>query len=175
MENMNKIEKTVISGFTGTTFMTAASALMSLAGQDFMEPEHLSTMIGRLAPLLSKKAKMTAGWGAHYSIGFIFAAVYVELWERRKIKHSLKNGLILGLFSGLLGSLMWKGTFKAHPLPPSMNYTNFYLQLLPAHVVFAVFATLSYRMVKAKEEKNKQSPGYENYEITFNRTGEAGQ
>jgi len=150
---MNKLEKTIISGFTGTTFMTAGSALMSLAGQDFREPEHLSTMVGRLAPFLSKRAKVIAGWGAHYAMGFVFAAVYVELWESRKIEHTLKNGLILGVLSGLLGLLIWKGTFKAHPLPPSMNYTNFYLQRIPAHIVFAVFATLAYRIVKEKEEK----------------------
>lgn len=153
---MNKAEKIAISGFTGTTFMTAASALMSMAGQDFREPEHLTTMVGRLAPFLSGRAKKVAGWGGHYAMGFVFAAVYVELWESRKIKHSLKNGLILGFASGLIGLLIWKGTFKAHPLPPSMNYMNFYLQRIPAHIVFAVFATLAYRVIKVKEDQSKQ-------------------
>lgn len=146
--------------------MTAASALMSLAGQDFREPEHLTTMVGRLAPFLSRRTKQLAGWGGHYAMGFAFAAIYVELWESRKIKHSLKNGIMLGFASGLLGLLIWKGTFKAHPLPPSMNYTNFYLQRIPAHIVFAIFTTLAYRLIKEEEEskeltshKTKLSPG----------------
>ncbi|RZM18171.1 MAG: hypothetical protein EOO88_41460, partial [Pedobacter sp.] len=92
---MDKITKTFVSGFTGTSFMTASSALMSLLpGENFKEPEHLATMTGRLAPFLSKRAQVLAGWGAHYSMGFLFAAVYVELWETRKIEHSIKNGLI---------------------------------------------------------------------------------
>jgi len=151
---MNKLEKTAVSGFTGTTFMTAASALMSLLGQDFREPEHLSTMVGRLAPFLSKRSKVIAGWGGHYAMGFVFAAVYVELWESRKIEHSLKNGIVLGVLSGLVGLLIWKGTFKAHPLPPSMNYNNFYLQRIPAHIVFAVFTTIAYRLIKVKEDES---------------------
>lgn len=149
---MDKLGKTIVSGFAGTTFMTAASALMSLVPhENFKEPEHLADMVGKLTPFLSKKSKTLAGWGAHYSMGFIFAATYVELWECRKIEHSIKNGVILGLISGLLGLLIWKGTFKIHPLPPAIRYLDFYLQRIPAHVVFAVFSTIAYRMVKAKE------------------------
>lgn len=153
---MNKLGKTLVSGFTGTTFMTAASALMSLVPhENFKEPEHLRTMIGRLAPFLSKKSTIIAAWGAHYGMGFIFAAVYVELWERREIEHSIKNGLILGLLSGILGSLIWKGTFKIHPLPPSLRYLDFYLQRIPAHVIFSVFSTIAYRMIKEQELKHR--------------------
>jgi len=134
--------------------MTAGSALMSLMmNENFREPEHLGTMIGRVAPFLSKKAQLLAGWGAHYGMGFVFAAVYVELWETGKIKHTIKNGLILGFLSGVLGMLVWKGTFKAHPLPPFINKSNFYIQRIPAHIVFAVFATISYRLIKAQEEE----------------------
>ncbi|MES2454823.1 MAG: hypothetical protein V4594_04770 [Bacteroidota bacterium] len=160
---MNKAGKTLLSGFTGTTFMTAASALMSLLPhENFKEPEHLATMAGRLAPLLSKNTKTLAGWGAHYGMGFLFAAVYVELWESRKIEHTIKNGIILGLLSGLLGLLIWKATFKVHPLPPNIRYLDFYLQRIPAHVVFAIFTTIAYRMIKAEEDstgEETKSPG----------------
>jgi hypothetical protein len=150
---MDKLGKTIISGFAGTTFMTAASALMSLLPhENFKEPEHLSTMIARLLPFASKKAQTFAGWGAHYSMGFVFAAVYVELWESGKIKHNIKNGVILGLLSGVVGLFIWKGTFKAHPLPPSIRYLDFYLQRIPAHVVFAVFTTIAYRLIKEREQ-----------------------
>jgi len=133
--------------------MTVASAMMSLLPKEnFKEPEHLSTMIGRLAPFLSNRAQSLAGWGAHYSMGFVFAAVYVELWERGEIDRSIKNGVILGLLSGLLGLLIWKATFKIHPLPPSIRFIDFYLQRIPAHVVFAVFATIAYRIIKSQEE-----------------------
>lgn len=154
---MNKLEKIVTSGTAGTTFMTACSALMSLLPhENFKEPEHLSTMIARLAPTLSKRNQQLAGWGAHYGMGFIFAAVYVELWERGEIKHSIKNGLILGALSGLLGMLIWKASFKIHPLPPSIRYLDFYLQRIPAYIVFAVFGTIAYRMIGDDEAESKQ-------------------
>jgi hypothetical protein len=151
---VDKLSKIAISGIAGTTVMTAGSELMSLlAGENFSEPDHLQTMISRLAPHLSKHAKKIAGWGAHYAMGLIFAAVYVELWETKKIKHTIKNGIILGAISGLLGLLIWKGTFKAHPLPPWINYGHYYLQRIPAHIVFAVAATLAYRLTLTDEKK----------------------
>lgn len=91
---MNKAQKIVISGVTGTTFMTGASLLMSLiSDKNFKEPEHLSTMIGRLLPWLGKRTKIIAGWGAHYAVGLLFAAIYIELWEQKKIKHNIGNGI----------------------------------------------------------------------------------
>jgi len=149
---MNKLTKTCLTGFVGTSLMTVSSDLMSLfMGENFREPEHLSTMIKRLAPGLSGSAKVIAGWGAHYAMGCVFAAVYVELWETNKIKHNIRNGLILGLLSGVLGFLIWKGTFKLHPLPPWINFDHYYIQRIPAHIVFAVAATMTYRIIKAQE------------------------
>lgn len=149
---MDLFSKTALTGIAGTTVMTAGSELMSVLFQEnFREPEHLETLISRLVPHLSPKAKTIAGWGAHYAMGIVFAAIYVELWECRKIKHSIKNGLILGTLSGLLGYLIWKATFKAHPLPPWINYSHYYLQRIPAHIIFAVAATIAYKMTLASE------------------------
>jgi len=146
---MNKTAKTIVTGVAGTSVMTLGSELMSLlSSENFREPEHLETLIGRLAPQLSDKAKQIAGWGAHYAMGMVFAAIYIDLWEKRKIKHNIKNGLILGALSGILGLLIWKGTFKAHPLPPWLNYDHFYLQRIPAHIIFAVAATITYRLLQ---------------------------
>lgn len=150
---MDQFSKTAITGIAGTTVMTAGSELMSVLFQEnFREPEHLETLVSRLVPHLSRKAKTIAGWGAHYAMGIVFAAIYVELWERRMIKHTIRNGLILGILSGLLGYLIWKATFNAHPLPPWINYSHYYLQRIPAHIVFAVAATIAYQMTLASEE-----------------------
>ncbi|WP_428330087.1 hypothetical protein [Mucilaginibacter sp.] len=153
---MNQIEQAALSGIGGTTVMTASSYLMSLlADENFREPEHLEVLIGRLAPHLSKRAKVLAGWGAHFAMGFVFASVYVELWESKKIKHNLRNGLLLGLISGVLGFLIWKATFKIHPLPPWINFDHYYLQRIPAHVVFAVGATITYRLLEHENLDSK--------------------
>ena len=152
---MDQLSKTLIAGIAGTTLMTADSAMMSwMFGENYREPEHLATMIKRLAPKLSKQANQLAGWGAHIAMGLVFASVYVELWESKKIKHTFRNGLILGVVSGILGFLIWKGTFKAHPFPPGMNYEHYYLQRIPAHIVFAITATLAYRLTLQTENPN---------------------
>jgi hypothetical protein len=110
-------------------------------------------MIKRLAPGLSRRANQIAGWGAHYAMGLVFAAVYVELWETKKIRHSIGNGLLLGAISGVLGFLIWKATFKSHPFPPLLNYDHYYLQRIPAHIVFAVTATLAYRLTLETDDR----------------------
>jgi hypothetical protein len=41
--------------------------------------------------------------------------------------------------------------FKLHPLSPSLSFNKYYLQLVPAHLVFAVFAGIGYNILS----KNK--------------------
>src|ERR1700712_4410210 len=95
--NMNRLTRIVLTGVAGTTVMTAGSELFSLIfKENFREPEHLETLISRLAPPMSKHAKTVAGWGTHLAMVFIFTAVYVELWENGTLKHNLKNALLLG-------------------------------------------------------------------------------
>lgn len=148
---MNKLAKIAVAGATGTTVMTAGSELMSfLLKENFSEPDHLETMVSRVAPHLSKDAKKIAGWGSHFAMGFVFATIFVELWDQKKIKHNLKNALILGTLAGVFGALIWKGTFKAHPLPPWIKYSRFYLQRIPAHIIFTVGATLAYKLMVDK-------------------------
>lgn len=141
---MNKTENTLLSASAGTTAMTLFSYLVSLtARENFSEPEHLGTMMHRLVPGSSKQASQAAGWGAHYAVGMLFVLAYQELWKTGKIKKSIKNGIILGALSGAFALLVWKTTMKSHPAPPWIDFTKFYMQLVPAHIVFAVCATLS--------------------------------
>ncbi|MEO6524862.1 MAG: hypothetical protein ABIN91_24465 [Mucilaginibacter sp.] len=149
---MNKAEKIILSGIMGTNCMTMFSYIVSaLSKKNFSEPEHLSTLINR-APGSSKKTNRIAGWSAHYAVRVLFAAVYVELWQTGQIKHTLKNGIIMGALSGILAVMVWKATFKMHPLPPWIDFTNYYIQLVPAHIVFAVFSTITYSLIKTQEE-----------------------
>ncbi len=155
---MNNLEKTLIAGGVGTSLMTASSALLSLLPkEEFREPKQLAKLIGRILPFMSDKAQIITGWGAHYAMGFLFAAVYIELWEKNEIKHNIKNGIILGFLSGLLGLLIWKATFTIHPLPPNNRKIDFYLQRIPAHVIFAVFTTLAYQSIKKTESHSINS------------------
>ncbi|WPU95718.1 hypothetical protein SNE25_09325 [Mucilaginibacter sabulilitoris] len=144
-----KTKEILASGITGTTFMTLFSYLISLAdGENFSEPERLGQLAGRLIPKLDKQRSLALGWLGHYGVGLLFALVYVELWRRGKLKPDLKTNLWLGGLSGLLAVAVWKTTFKLHPLPPSLSFNKYYLQLVPAHLVFAVFAGIGYQILK---------------------------
>lgn len=145
---MMKTKEILISGVTGTTFMTLFSYLVSLAdGENFSEPERLGQLTGRLIPKLDKQQSQALGWLGHYSVGLLFTLVYAELWHRGKLKPDLKTNLWLGGLSGLLAVAVWKTTFKMHPLPPPLNFKKYYLQLVPAHIVFAVFAGIGYHIL----------------------------
>ena len=149
-----KGKETLIAGFTGTTFMTLFSYLVSaIAKENFSEPERLGQLTHRLLPVLNKKESQLSGWAGHYGVGLAFAGAYVALWEKRKIEQSLKNDLLIGGISGIIAVGIWKTTFKLHPLPPRLSFDQYYVQLVPAHVVFAIFAGLGYRILKKHDQK----------------------
>jgi len=156
---INPLFKTVGCSIAGTTMMTVSSAFMSLIGQDFKEPERLNGLISRALPFLPKQARSVSAWAAHYAMGAAFSAIYVKLWDSKTLKPTGTCGLFLGTVSGLIGIAIWKATFNVHPLSPLMNYKRFYLQRIPAHIVFAIFATLAYRAVqKSTDSKNGKEP-----------------
>lgn len=148
-----KAKDVLTAGITGTTFMTLFSYLVSVAEEEnFSEPERLGQLADRLLPKLSKEQCQALGWLGHYGVGLLFALVYVELWRRRWPRSSIKTNLIVGGISGLMAVAIWKTTFKMHPFPPALNYNKYYIQLVPAHVVFAVFAGIGYQLLKKAEK-----------------------
>lgn len=152
-------KEVLIAGVTGTSFMTLFSYLVSAADREnFSEPERLGQLIHRLVPATTEDENQIAGWLAHYGVGMLFAMVYIELWQRRKPKSSIKNNFLIGAVSGLAAVAIWKATFKLHPLPPRLSFNKYYLQLVPAHVVLAVFAGIGYQLLqKAESGKRKLS------------------
>ena len=149
-----KTRDTLIAGISGTSFMTLFSYLMSeIDGENFSEPERLGQLAKGLLPMLTKEEKLVTGWAAHYMVGLLFAMVYVELWSRKKIKPTVANNLLLGAVSGVIAVAVWKTTFKMHPLPPGLSFNKYYLQLIPAHVVFALFAGLGYSLLRDTAQK----------------------
>jgi hypothetical protein len=152
---MNKGCNLIASASAGTTMMTLFSYMVSLAAdKNLSEPEHLGTLIHRLVPGSSKKNCQLAGWVAHYAVGLLFVLAYMELWKTGKVKKTVTNGIILGALSGTLAVLAWKTTMKAHPAPPRIDFISYYMQLVPAHIVFAVCATLTERRLHENGQRS---------------------
>lgn len=162
---MNSLEKSIVSSVTGTTMMTLFSYGVSLAEKEnFSEPEHLGTLIRRLSLGKTKKEAEVAGWVLHYLIGLLFVLIYKRLWLSGKVKKTLENGILLGLITGFLGSVVWQQMLKNHPSPPRINFTKYLMQLIPAHVVFAVCTTLIDRLL---DDLPKASKSYHTTDISF--------
>jgi hypothetical protein len=153
-----KAKDVLTAGITGTTFMTLFSYLVSAADdENYSEPKRLGQLADRLLPTLSKDQCQALGWLGHYGVGLLFSLVYVELWRRRWPRSSIKNNLIVGGISGIIAVAIWKTTFKLHPLPPALSFNKYYLQLIPAHVVFAVFAGIGYQLLKKLENHGSKN------------------
>jgi hypothetical protein len=138
--------KIIFSGITGTSLMTLFSYAVSGAGKkNFKEPELLAALEKTALTDAIKALALPAGWGTHYSIGIVWAAVYEYFWQKKLMKRTVKNGLILGGLSGLTGIAIWKLTFKIHPDPPRIDFRKFYIQLLIAHLIYGLGVTVTSR------------------------------
>ncbi len=138
------IKRILTAAVTGTTFMTLFSEVVSkLDGNNYNEAKILGELIDRITPL-NEKTSQAAGWIGHYGVGVLFAAGYDEFLERTGTKPSILNGAVYGALSGLVGAAVWHSTFKAHPNPPGVNLKKYYKQLVIAHAVFGIAASLTY-------------------------------
>lgn len=140
--------KDVLStAITGTTFMTLYSIVVSeVKNKNFKEPEILSQLLHRLLPALKKRNARIAGWIAHYTVGVLFAAVYIYLWEKKNIKPTIWNGVIMGGVTGFPAVLIWKATLKLHAFPPKLHVNRYYLQLIMAHMIFGSFCVIGHKL-----------------------------
>ena len=146
--------RVISSGLTGTTIMTFFSYLVSeTKNKNFKEPELLGKLLYRLIPQINKKYSTIAGWNIHYTVGFLFASVYAELWKEKRRGASLESGLLMGGLSGLLAVIVWKLSFKLHPAPPRISFRKYYGHLLITHFVFGAFASIGFNMIRLKDFK----------------------
>ena len=148
---MRQSGKILISAILGTSAMTLFSYLISnRKNKNFREPQVLGQLIHRLPVSASKESSQMTGWGMHYAIGTLFVICYSELWEQTKVEPTLTSGMLLGAGSGLIGVMGWKLMFEGHPNPPAKNLKPFFGHLILAHVVFAVFSAITYKITADK-------------------------
>lgn len=152
-----KTREILTAGITGTTFMTLFSHIAGdIEDENFSEPNLLAKLFNRVLPGSSNEVSKIVGWKTHYLIGLLFALIYVELWDKGIIKPTTTNGLLLGGVSGIAAIAIWKIAFKLHPAPPGINFKKYYIQLWVAHVVFGLFSTIAYQLIKERELKRQE-------------------
>jgi len=154
---MKAIEKIIIASVVGTSFMTLYSYFRARAEkQEYVEPVMLNKLIDKSKnlPEVDNEVVHPAGWGLHYLAGLGFVCAYWLLWRRALHKPTVPKIIVIGGISGLTGIAVWKLLFAQHGNPPHNHRAGYYRQLLTAHVVFTLFALLTYRALERHNNKN---------------------
>ena len=154
--HLKPIEKIVIAGIIGTTFMTLYSyGKAKKENQQYVEPVLLNELIDNSSTLpdLNNERSHPAGWGLHYGAGILFVIAYWLIWRKALERPSLPRIIIIGSVSGVTGIMVWKTLFAHHENPPGNNRYGYYRQLFTAHIVFALSAMVSYKALNYLEKK----------------------
>ncbi|MDV6167163.1 hypothetical protein R1T16_01925 [Flavobacterium sp. DG1-102-2] len=150
---MKTVEKIIIAGIVGTTFMTLYSYLKAKKEeQQYVEPIMINGLIdnSKNLPELSDEEIHPAGWLIHYATGIGFVFAYRLIWKNALHKPTLGKMLIIGSLSGLTGIMVWKMLFRQHDQPPQNYRYGYYRQLFVAHIVFALAALPTYSALNDK-------------------------
>ena len=133
----------------GTTLMTIFSYWVGrLRNMQFTEPVLLNRMLFRFGVLAEYQLKKNvAGWIIHYLIGLLFLIAYYFIWSETRFDPTLRTAFILGCISGLAGIFGWSILFRIQTVPPNIKVSEYYAQLFVAHIIFALTATATYRLI----------------------------
>jgi len=129
-----------ISGILATAVMTLFSYVVSnFKSKQFREPELLNSLISRSEIIKLEISKNhILGWGIHFMIGWFFAFIFSLIFEFIDFSAGIISGSILGLLAGFIGIFGWKVMFKLNRNPPDIDFSQFYLQLIIAHILFGI-------------------------------------
>lgn len=140
--------KIFFAGIVGTTLMTVFSYVLGLLFRcEFGEPGLINKLLARskMLPLQISKDSLW-GWGLHYIIGVIFSGFMVLYFHVSGRFPGWGLGSLLGGILGLFGVMAWSIIFRLHSSPPKIDLEMYLLQLIGAHVMFGLGATMIFRI-----------------------------
>lgn len=144
------MKKVFLSSFIGTLAMTAYSYFRAYQEKEQMEePKLLGKMVQNLKPELPKAYTVETGWLAHLGIGYLLTQLYAFRWRGKN--PGLKEGLKVGVPTGLAALAWWTAALKLHPNPPQTDLQKHRQQLFTAHLIFGVVTALVYNGKKKSE------------------------
>ena len=148
---MKDINKTMYAGIVGTSVMTAFSyAISGGHKKNFREPELLGILMERLSQKQGRWIRL-AGWPLHYTLGLVWAGVYI-FWLKAANKNlGFKYATMFGCCSGAVAIVIWRLLFKLHPHPPKIFYKQFFAQLFIAHIIFSLSVSTTYGALKGNK------------------------
>lgn len=135
--------KVLVAGFLGTMMMTGFSYAMSrMKSQQFKEPRLLNMILRRSTYDMNPSNNSVLGWVVHFSIGVILMTLFYIFHLIFSFKISPVSILVYGISAGILSILSWHLMFIISPNTPNFALRDFYIQLLIAHILFALGAAV---------------------------------
>lgn len=134
----------IIAGISGTILMTAFSYIIArVKSQQFKEPKLLNMILRRSTfDKMNPTNNSVMGWVLHFSIGVLLMTLFYLLHLTFSFKISFFSIFIYGIFAGILSILSWHLMFLISPNSPDISLKEFYIQLLIAHIFFALGALI---------------------------------
>ena len=138
------------AAFAGTAVMTVFSYIVAeIMNTQFREPQLLNRLLSSSKMIKGKFRKSSlAGWLIHYSIGTMFVLCFAILWDYTQIGIGWTSATIFGFCAGIVGILGWKTMFTLNSDPPEILLKDFSVQLIIAHIIFALGAFVFYRSLQ---------------------------
>ena len=132
-----------MAGILGTVLMTSFSYVISrMKSQQFKEPKLLNMILRRSTYDMNPSNNSVLGWVVHFSIGVILMTLFYVLHLTFSFSISAVSILIYGIIAGILSILSWHFMLSISSNSPDFALRDFYMQLLMAHVLFALGATI---------------------------------
>ena len=135
--------RVIMAGILGTVLMTSFSYVISrMKSQQFKEPKLLNMILRRSTYDMNPSNNSVLGWVVHFSIGVILMTLFYVLHLTFSFSISAVSILIYGIIAGILSILSWHFMLSISSNSPDFALRDFYMQLLMAHVLFALGATI---------------------------------
>lgn len=145
---------TVLSGVAGTMAMTLVMYLYTFFTQQFTKVIHLldSLLAGNLDFKNPQKSTLMIGTIAHFGVGILFSFSYFLLWNWGVFQINFKDSILIGVVSGLLAIVVWKGYLSFHNQAPDISQTHFFIALVVAHLVFGIVSVNLFQVITDNPE-----------------------
>lgn len=138
-----------------TSAMTLFSYTLSrMCRENYREPEMLAEILSENDISRNKTANSPGGWLTHFFVGALWSWTDELLAsERARVSPSGKTA-VLGIGSGIISAIAWRLLLGRHRHILRRTKPSFFVQLVPAHVVYA--AVLHACKNDGKASKGKQ-------------------
>lgn len=137
---MDVLFKILVAAFFAMVTMTAFSYAVSTTFRElYKEPVLLQYFLKKTHLKESAELQAIFAWIIHYFIGLGFVVGYHFLWSKQ-LFDTLLWATFIGTVSGIIGVLGWHLIFNYTRHQPKIDFKGYYLQLIIAHIIFALTA-----------------------------------